>query len=132
MPGSDAYNSTKNQVVTVREKSVAMMVCIKVIVKLLGACHFGVTSFSLEERVYTKLCHCSSVCLAEAVVRTGPHVLLASEIFDSEESPRASRLLYSTEHSGAFLREAEPGAIAAKCRIVLTELLQAGWLTRWF
>ena len=35
------------------------------------------------------------------------------------------------ERGGAFLREQEPDAIAAKFGIVLTELFQTGWLTRW-
>ena len=34
------------------------------------------------------------------------------------------------EHSKAFLQELEPGAIAAeRSLVVLTELLQTGWLT---
>ena len=51
-------------------------------------------------------------------MRTGPHVSLACEVFYSEESSRASRSLYPTDRSGAFLQEREPSAIAA--------LLQSG------
>ena len=77
------------------------------------ACCFGATGFNLEERVYAELCHCFLVRLAEAVVRTGPHVLLASEVLYLEVSSKASGSLYPTERGGAFLQKREPGAIAA-------------------
>ena len=32
-------------------------------------CRFGVIGFSLKEQVYTKLCHCSLIYLAEAEVK---------------------------------------------------------------
>ena len=54
----------------------------------------------------------SSVRLAEAMVRAGSHISLASEVFYSEESSRASGLLYPTKRGRAFLQEREPGAIA--------------------
>ena len=69
------------------------------------ACGFGTIGFSLEEQVYAELCHCSSVHLAEAVVRTGPHILLAVEVFHLEESSRASGLLCPTKARWTFQRE---------------------------
>ena len=51
--------------------------------------------------------------LAEALVRTGPHVSLAGEVFYLEESSRVSGSLYPTERGGAFLQEQVPSAIAA-------------------
>ena len=69
------------------------------------ACGFGTTGFSLEERVYAELCHCSLVHLTEAVVRTGPLVSLAGEVLHSEESPRASGSLCPTEARWTFWRE---------------------------
>ena len=82
------------------------------------ACRFGVTGFSLEEQVYAELCHCSLVHLAEIVVRTGPHVSLADEVFYSEEFSRALKLFYLTERGQVFVQEREPGTIAT--------LLQSG------
>ena len=52
--------------------------------------------------------------LAEAMVRAGPHVSLAGEIFYSEESSRAYRSLYSTKCGKVFLQEQEPAAIAER------------------
>ena len=61
----------------------------------------------------TSLCRTfSSVPLAEAVVRAGPHILLAGEVFYSKESLRASGSLYPTKRGKAFLQEQEPGTIA--------------------
>ena len=52
----------------------------------------------------TSLCRTfSSVRLAEAVVRAGPHVSLAGEVLYSEESSRASGSLYPTKRGKAFL-----------------------------
>ena len=56
----------------------------------------------------------SSVRLAEAMMRAGPHVLLAGEVLYSEKSSRASELLYPTKRGGAFLQEREPGAIVER------------------
>ena len=54
--------------------------------------------------------------LAEAGVETGPHVSLAGEVLYSEESSRASGLVYPTERGGAFLQEQKLGTIAALLR----------------
>ena len=63
----------------------------------------------------TSLCRTfSSVRLAEAVVRAGPHVSLAGEVLYSEESSRASGSLYPTKRGEAFLQEREPGTIAER------------------
>ena len=63
----------------------------------------------------TSLCRTSSsVCLAEAMVRAEPHVLLADEVFYSEESSRASGSLYPIKRSRAILQERESGAIAER------------------
>ena len=60
----------------------------------------------------TSLCRTfSSVRLAEAMVRTGPHVSLASEIFYSEEFPGASGSLCSTEARWTFRRERRAVAV---------------------
>ena len=74
-------------------------------------CGFGTTDFNLEERVYAELCHCSSMHLAEAVVRTGPHISLAGEVLHSEESPRVSELLCPTEARWTFQRERRAVAV---------------------
>ena len=50
--------------------------------------------------------------LAEAVVRTGPHVLLADKVFYLDEFSKVSGLLYPTEYSEIFLQEQEPNTIA--------------------
>ena len=55
-----------------------------------------------------------SVRLVEALMRAGLHVSFAGEVFYSEESSRASGLLYPTKHGRAFLQEQEPGAIAER------------------
>ena len=65
-------------------------------------------------------CHSCLVHLAEAVVRTGPHVLYEVEVFYLKKSSRASELLYLIERGGVSLQK--PGTIAMKFRIVLTEL----------
>ena len=44
-------------------------------------------------------------------MRAGPHVSLASEVFYSEESSRASGSLYPTKRGEAFLQKQEPGTI---------------------
>ena len=72
---------------------------------------FGTTGFSLEEQVYAKLCHCSMVHLAEAVVRTESHILLAGEVFYLEEFPRASGLLCPTETCWTFWQKQRAVAI---------------------
>ena len=51
----------------------------------------------------------------------------AGDLFS--RSPSLSRSPCPTERGEAFLQE--PGAVAAKFGIVLTELLQTGWLTCW-
>ena len=47
------------------------------------------------------------------MVKTRPHVSLASKVLYLEVSSKASGLLYPTKRSGAFLQKREPDAIAA-------------------
>ena len=69
-------------------------------------------------QVYAELCHCFLVYLAEAVVKTGPHVLLVGEIFYSEESSKASRLLCPTEARWTFRQKRR--AVAVEQSLVLS------------
>ena len=60
------------------------------------------------------------------IVRKSSSVYLVEAGVLSSGYPNSSRLLFLAERGGAFLQE--PGV---KFEIVLTELLQTGWLTRW-
>ena len=51
-------------------------------------------------------------------MRTGPHVSLTREVLHSEESPRASGLLYPTEVCWTFWREQR--AVAVEQSLVLS------------
>ena len=78
-------------------------------------CKFGAIGFSLEERIHAELCHRLKVFLGILGGSWGgdwASCIAWCEVFYSEESPRASELLYPAERGGAFLRE--PAAIAAK------------------
>ena len=72
------------------------------------ACGFGTTDLSLEEQIHAELVivrRSSSVYLTEAAVGTRFPASLGAGVLCSEESPRASGLLYPVERGGAFLRK---------------------------
>ena len=71
-------------------------------------CWFGTNSLSLEEQIHAKLCHCSSVHLAEAGVGTEFHELLGVSIL-VWRSPQ-EHLDYCTQRSmaGRFCESKSP------------------------